>query len=287
MSKAPAGVDQAQLNIAARRVLLDAVGALQGQRDAVIVVGAQAVHLRTDDEDLTEATFTSDADLGLDPRALSDLPRIEVAIRDAGFDRGARPQPGQWWRTEDIDGVPVPIEVDLLVPESFSVGKRRRNAEIPPHETGAARKVAGLEPALVDNDPMLIRSLEPAADRRSVPVQAAGAAALLVAKPYKINDRAQQAPGRLTDKDAADVVRLMQTSIPSAVAATFSRLMSDPDVGGVSRKGVEFLTAQFGSRRALGVDMAARALTGVVPERTIRALGPAFIKALGLATTVG
>lgn len=77
MPKAPAGVDRPQLNIAARRILLDAVVALQGQRQAVIVVGAQAVHLRSADEDLTEATFTSDADLGIDPRALSDLPRIE------------------------------------------------------------------------------------------------------------------------------------------------------------------------------------------------------------------
>ena len=47
MARVPNGVDRARLNVVARRVLLDAITALREQRDAVIVVGAQAVYLRT------------------------------------------------------------------------------------------------------------------------------------------------------------------------------------------------------------------------------------------------
>ncbi|WP_392748906.1 hypothetical protein [Streptomyces sp. LN590] len=47
MSQAPAGTDEDELNQAARKVLLDALIALDGHREALTVVGAQAVYLRT------------------------------------------------------------------------------------------------------------------------------------------------------------------------------------------------------------------------------------------------
>lgn len=43
----PVGVTDGEITIVARRVLLDALSALVAHRDAVTVVGAQAVHLRT------------------------------------------------------------------------------------------------------------------------------------------------------------------------------------------------------------------------------------------------
>jgi len=275
-------VDRARLNVVARRVLLDAITALREQRDAVIVVGAQAVYLRSEDDDLTGSAFTSDADLGIDPRALKQLPLIEQAIQEAGFRRheDARAQPGQWWRIEQVDGNAVRIEVDLLVPESFSVPGSRRSAVIPPHAKGATRKVPGLEPTVVDNDCLAIRSLEPELDRRTITVKVAGAASLLVAKTYKINDRLDQRSGRLSDKDAGDVIRLMQTSDAHTVADVFARLVRDPAVGEVSQRGLDLLGSQFGTPRSPGVEMAVRAMAGVTPERTIRALAPAYVRVL-------
>ena len=66
-------------------MLLDALEALQAHRNAVIVVGAQAVYLRTSDSDLAVAPFTTDGDLALDPSLLADEPALEDAMRARGF----------------------------------------------------------------------------------------------------------------------------------------------------------------------------------------------------------
>ena len=60
-----------------------------------------------------------------------------------------------------------------------------------------------------------ITALDPT-DRRSIEAEVAGPAALFVAKAHKLNDRiASRKTSRIDDKDAADVVRLMQ-SVPAA-----------------------------------------------------------------------
>ncbi len=68
----PGEVDDAY--ILARRILLDALEALAPHRDAVIVVGAQAIYLHTGEGDLAVSPYTTDADLALDPSALSPAP---------------------------------------------------------------------------------------------------------------------------------------------------------------------------------------------------------------------
>jgi hypothetical protein len=62
--------------IEARRVLLDALGALSQQLDAVVLVGAQAVYLRTADRLPAYQPFTTDADIVVDPSLLSDRPAL-------------------------------------------------------------------------------------------------------------------------------------------------------------------------------------------------------------------
>lgn|GEM_PF-6189066 len=69
------------------------------------------------------------------------------------------------------------------------------------HGKRAARKTRGLEPALVDNDVMVIEALDPA-DGRVAKLRVAGVAALLIAKAHKIGDRIESGrPDRLNDKD--------------------------------------------------------------------------------------
>lgn len=80
--------------ILARKVLLDALEALGPQRKAVILVGAQAVYLRTGETDLEVAPFTQDADVALDPVLLQDEPLLAAAMERAGFTAGD--QPGAW-----------------------------------------------------------------------------------------------------------------------------------------------------------------------------------------------
>jgi len=287
MSKVPADIDPEALYIASRRVLLDAVYALQDQRDALILVGAQAVYLRSEGADLAVAAFTADADLGIDRNRLSDLPRLEKAMEGADFslaaDRATR-QPGQWFRVVEIEGESVEIPVDLLIPERFSGTSRiRRSANLPPHARMAVRKVDGIELAIVDNSIVQIRSLEPAVDSRSADLKVAGVPALLAAKAYKIHDRAVDPnPDRLSDKDAGDVIRLMRTSSPQIVSARFSELLADPDdrISQTAIIGLGYLKEQFGRIRGSGIQMAERALVGAMSIETIRGLATAYVREL-------
>lgn len=66
--------------MAARRVLLDALEALRDQLDAVVLVGAQAIYIRTGVAEFAVAEYTTDADLALDPAELRDQPEIEQAM---------------------------------------------------------------------------------------------------------------------------------------------------------------------------------------------------------------
>jgi hypothetical protein len=53
--------------VRARRVLLDALEALNEHRNAVILVGAQAIYLHVGEGDIAVAVYTTDGDIALDP----------------------------------------------------------------------------------------------------------------------------------------------------------------------------------------------------------------------------
>ncbi|MET8275862.1 hypothetical protein [Streptomyces sp. NPDC005096] len=288
MSQAPAGTDEDELNQAARKVLLDALVALDGHREALTVVGAQAVYLRTTEAAISSASYTSDGDISIDPDVLGEQPLLEEAMYAAGFtlklDKNGDRQVGLWERTEQVGEVEVGVEVDLLVPENLAPGsKKKRRTEMPPHDGWAAKKVPGLEVAAVDRSLMTISSLTPQNDR-SVEAYVAGPAALLVAKAYKLNERIIDAkngkPHRLSAKDAGDVYRIMATVRASQVAASFDTLCRDSRVGAVATEGLHLLRQLFGAAATPGTELAVQALAGDIPEARIRALVPSFVSSL-------
>jgi hypothetical protein len=59
--------------VVARRVLLDALGALERHVDSLILVGAQAVYHHTGDGDLNVPLMTTDADLAINAANLADV----------------------------------------------------------------------------------------------------------------------------------------------------------------------------------------------------------------------
>jgi Nucleotidyltransferase len=190
-----------ELLVAARSALLDALDALVEQRDALILIGAQAIYLHTGDAPVALAEATKDSDLAVDPRALSDTPLLDEAMKSAGFHRDLRhPQPGGWLSRT---GIPV----DLMVPEALAGTVGSRGARIPPHSRHATRRASGLEAAVVDHEPMTVAALDPD-DPRRADMAVAGPAALLVAKLHKLGER-QDTPARLIDKDAHDIYRLL------------------------------------------------------------------------------
>jgi hypothetical protein len=264
--------------VEARRVLLDALTALAPHGVSIIVAGAQAVYLRTGDVDLAVAPYTTDGDLTLDPSLLADMPTLETAMTEAGFHLGI--EPGIWFAPVTIDGVDALIPVDLIVPEGVATGTGRRDARLKEHGSRVARRALGLEAALVDHGPMTVAALSPR-DKRSVQAEVAGPAALLVAKLHKLQERiAGGHKDRLDDKDAADVLRIMQTTEPAGVAATLTRLCQDPIAGQPSTDALAYLETLFGRGGRPGIEMAASALRTAVPEARVEAICVSYTTAL-------
>lgn len=253
--------------VLARRVLLDALDALGDQRAAVVLVGAQAIYLRTGDADLAVAPYTTDGDVALDPSRLKNDPRLAVALREAGFAADAE-HVGTWVKSRPLEGRPVEVKIDLMVPEAVG-GPGRRGARLGPHGNRAARKARGLEATLVDREQRTIGALN-GGDDRAFEVAVAGPAALVVAKLHKIAERVG-APGRSEDKDALDILRLLRAVSTEAMAGGVHTLLNEEISAGVTEEALTFLRDLFSEPSRPGCQMAAQAATPLEPEDTIAA----------------
>ncbi|MCK5689275.1 hypothetical protein KAI87_08395 [Myxococcota bacterium] len=251
-----------ELYILARRVLLDALEALGEHREAIVLVGAQAVYLHTGDAYLAVAPFTTDGDLILDPALLAETPPLETALRDAGFVPQRADSVGAWVThrtTGELENAEVSI--DLMVLSNMSSGKGRRSARLKGHDSRVARKVVGLEGALIDLDLMPLGSLSEN-DPRVLDIRVAGPAALLVAKLIKINDRA--GTERQSDKDALDIARLLRAVETEDLSQRMQKILADPRSAQGTTQALDLLRTNFGRRTSLGVEMVVRATTGLI-----------------------
>ncbi len=216
------------------------------------------------------APYTTDGDLALDPAKLADSPTLEAAMRAAHFHLDA--EPGIWLARAQVAGEDVLIPVDLIVPDGVATGGGRRDARLQGQGTRVARRARGLEAALIDHSPMVVSALD-SRDQRSVRVEVAGPAALLVAKLHKLHDRVtSERSTRIDDKDAADVLRIMQTTEPANVADTLTALCGDPVAGEPTATALAHLDALFGRRGRRGIEMASRALRTGMPAARVEAL---------------
>jgi hypothetical protein len=269
--------DYEPLYVAARLVLLDALDALGPQRDAVIVVGAQAVYLQTGDANIAVAPYTTDADLALAPGRLTDAPLIQDLMGAAGFSPPSR-QPGAWIKNVRVGEELVDIPVDLMVPDGFAPPGGTRGARIDPHDRMTARKAVGLEGAVIDNDLMEIGTLDED-DPRRFTVRVAGPSALVVAKLHKLTDRLRLGrTDRIADKDAADVYRIMLATPAPEFLERLRLLLDDPVAKAPTLKAVGFLDDLFGAPRSPGVQMAVAALRVGVPAERVEAVCTSFAR---------
>jgi hypothetical protein len=256
--------------IEARRVLLDVITALTPQLRAVILVGAQAVYLRTEGRMAGYQAFTTDADVVLDPTQLDPTPSLADAMTGAGLT--LTDEPGIWearfHRAGFDDEIVVPV--DLIVPEELAAKAGRRAARLPGgHGTTTARKSAGLAGAVVDFSPIEIGALE-ADDRRRLSVNVAGYGALLVAKLHKLGDRLAT-PQRLLAKDAGDVYRLFDAIAPDDMAAILIGLLADERSRATTEKALTYFDELFATSSSVGVGLAVDALRALLPEATVTA----------------
>jgi hypothetical protein len=160
----------------------------------------------------------------------------------------------------------VELKIDLMVPEAVG-GPGRRRARLGPHGNRVARKARGLEATLVDQQQRTIEALE---DERAFEVAVAGPAALLVAKLHKIAERIDT-PGRREDKDALDILRLLQAVTTEVIADGVRTLLDEEISADVTEEALSFLRDLFSETSRPGCQMAARAAAPLEPEDTIAA----------------
>jgi hypothetical protein len=279
----PGASPRPNLLVQARSALLDALVALDEHRDAIIVIGSQAIYLQTVEIRMRVALAeaTKDSDLAVDPDRLANEPLLEEAMSRAGFTPNPHSrQPGSWINQAGI-------EVDLMVPEAMAGGggRQARGARIPPHSKKAARRARGLEAALVDNRPTTVAALDPG-DPRTYRVKVAGPGALLVAKLHKIAERVDDPnPDRLQDKDAHDVYRLLTAYETADLVATLHQLRHDDISAEVTVQAIEQLATLFAAGPdAIGSTMAGRAELGIgepaIVAASVAALADDLVQAL-------
>ena len=261
--------------VEARRVLLDVITALTPHLRAVILVGAQAVYLRTEGRMAGYQAFTTDADVVLDPTQLDPTPSLADAMTRAGLT--LTDEPGIWEARFNRPGFAeeIVVPVDLIVPEELASKAGRRAARLPDgHGKTTARKSAGLAGAVVDFSPIEIGALE-AEDPRRLSVNVAGYGALLVAKLHKLGDRLAT-PQRLQAKDAGDVYRLFDAIAPDEMAAILTDLLGDERSRDTTAKALTYFDELFAARSSVGVRLAVDALRALLPEETVAAATLAY-----------
>jgi len=245
-------------SVVARKVLLDALEILGPHRRALVLVGAQAIHLHIGDGDMAVAPFTLDGDLAVDPRALASRPNLPKIMTAGGFVLTVRP--GTW----TLRGTEV--HIDLLVPATLG-GSGRRAARLGIHGSDAARKAVGLEATLVDNTLKRVMALNPR-DHRGFDIRVAGPAALLVAKLHKIDER-KDVPERLQSKDGLDVLRILRFAPPGSLAIALQTLATHDISSETTQTARKFLEELFAARDGIGSQMAVRASAGLEDADTI------------------
>lgn len=247
-----------------------------------MLVGAQAVYLRTEAEQLGIAPYTTDGDLVLDPAHLEEEPDLEIVMKSGGFElhrnEDGSEQPGIWVELREIAGEVVEVPVDLIVPAAVAPPGGRRGARLKGHSKRATRKIPGLEAALLDHDTMTISGL-PEGDARSFRLEVAGPVALLIAKAYKLHERLDNAarPDRVDEKDAGDMYRVMQTSNRRQCVEIAQKLVNHPELGTICKIGLERTYDLFRAARSSGTLMAISHLRGAVPEGRVVAVCTTFV----------
>jgi len=164
-----------------------------------------------------------------------------------------------------------------MIPEALA-GPGTRGARLGVHGKRVARRAKGLEAALVDRQPMTIEALDPT-DTPSVTMLVAGTGALLVAKVHKIADRSRDGD-RVRDKDALDVLPILQATDTADLAQRLDRLRGHDLSEGVTVEAITQLDPLFGRLDAVGVEMAIRAAGPGADPDTIAASMTALVSDL-------
>ena len=116
-------------------------------------------------------------------------------------------------------------------------------------------------------------------DTRSIIVNVAGEAALLVAKLHKLGDRLNE-PKRLEAKDVGDIYRLFDAVAPDEMRARLKVLLADERSATTTLTALKYAEVLFGTPSGIGVKLGVEALRAVIPEATVSAFLTGYWKTL-------
>lgn len=217
--ESPRGVE------AAKRVMLELWSILGEYRDTLTLVGGSTPPLLVGDVPGDPYTGTLDVDVVVDPLGVPEETYRTIAetLRQSGYSQAPLPQqPFQWFRTIEVDGEPVTVEIDLLAPATARTGRRHRHEQI--EGEPLARRTAGAElvrKAFVERE---FAGRLPDGRPNRVRLRVASAAVVVVLKALAMADRDKP-------KDAYDLDYLLAHAAggPQAVADELAALPSgDP-----------------------------------------------------------
>ena len=135
----------AEVLVAGRRALLDALDALADQRSALVLIGAQAIYLHTGAAPVALAEMTKDTDLAIDPRALQHDPLLEEAMRRAGFSLSLVPPTARELAfARRYTSRPDDTGPARLTPAAAAAAASRRTVTAPPAARPASKRCSSI-----------------------------------------------------------------------------------------------------------------------------------------------
>jgi len=225
---------------AARSVLLELVRLLGEYRDDIVVVGGWVPQLILPQTPL-QHVGSIDVDLALNHVTLQDpgYATIQALLLKRGYERHPK-QPFIFYRTVDIGGNPIKVQVDFLAGEYEGTSKAHRTQQV--HE-GRARKARGCDQAFELFQETEIRGQLPGGGSDQATVRVSSAVAFLVMKGMALHDR-------LKEKDAWDIYFTL-TNYPGGLDALVAEIRPHLNHGLV-QEGLQKIAEKFASINHIG-----------------------------------
>ncbi len=224
---------------AAHRVLLEVARLLYDYREGIVIVGGSVPGLIFD-QNLPEHIGTIDVDIALDQNSIQEVGyrSIMQLLSKRGYIQGD--QPFIFYRTLQVDGQEIKVEVDFLAGEYGGTSKKHRTQSV---QDMRPRKARACDLAFHNPIQITIEGILPEGGKDRASIQVASIVPFLVMKAQSLNSR-------LKEKDAYDIYYCV-SNFPGGLDALAEAFRSFPDHP-LIQEGLTILSEKFSSADSVG-----------------------------------
>jgi hypothetical protein len=224
---------------AAHRVLLEVARLLYDYREGLVIVGGSVPGLILA-QSLPEHIGTIDVDIALDQNTIQEVGyrSIMQLLSKRGYVQGD--QPFIFYRTLQVDGQEITVEVDFLAGEYGGTSKRHRTQVV---QDMHPRKARACDLAFQDPIQITIEGILPEGGKDRASIQVASIVPFLMMKAQALNSR-------LKEKDAYDIYYCV-SNFPGGLDALVESFRSFPDHQ-LIHEGLAILSEKFSSADSVG-----------------------------------